>query len=158
MKHSQIMGIITLTLILGISIIPTVDAKEKKHHVIKISQNKTKKHNTKKPLRPVVYKKNINHKILSSNHMIGIASFYGYESGPRTANGDKFDPHKMTAAHRTLPFGTIVKVVNLENNKSVLVKITDRGPSIRSRIIDLSKYAAIAIGLKGIGKVSLTIV
>lgn len=140
MKHSHIMGIISLTLILGMFTIPTVDAKEKKHHIVtKISQNKAKKHNTKKPAQ-----------------IIGIASWYGYESGPRTANGDKFDPKKMTAAHRTLPFGTIVKVVNLENNKSVMVKINDRGPHIKNRVLDLSKYAAKAIGLTGIGKVSIT--
>jgi rare lipoprotein A len=143
MKHSQIMGIITLTLIIGMSTIPTVDAKEKKHHVTKISQNKTKKHYIKKP----VY-----------TQSVGLASWYGYESGPTTANGAKFDPKKMTAAHRTLPFGTKVLVTNLKNNKSVVVEINDRGPAIKSRVIDLSARAAKLIGITGIGKVSITIV
>lgn len=141
MKHSHIMGIISLTLILGMSSIPTADAKEKKHHITKTTKHKTK-HNTTVST--------------AASSSIGIASWYGYESGPRTANGDKFDPKKMTAAHRTLPFGTIVKVVNLKNHKSVNVKITDRGPHVKGRLIDLSKYAALAIGIKGVGKVSIT--
>jgi len=142
MKHSHIMGIITLTLILGMSIIPTVDAKEKKHHIVtKISQNKAKKHYTKK-----------------APQLVGLASWYGYESGPRTANGDKFDPRKMTAAHRTLPFGTNIKVTNLRNHKSVIVIINDRGPMIKSRLIDLSARAAKSIGITGVGLVSITIV
>jgi rare lipoprotein A len=92
----------------------------------------------------------------------GVASWYGYESGPsyrrnpKTANGESFNPAKLTAAHKTLPFGTRVKVTNLDNNKSVVVVINDRGP-FNSRIIDLSKAAAIQIGTSGLARVSLSI-
>jgi len=73
----------------------------------------------------------------------GQASWYGKKfHGRRTASGEIYDMYKLTAAHRTLPFGTIVKVVNLKNDKSVVVRITDRGPAIRGRIIDLSYAAA----------------
>lgn len=62
------------------------------------------------------------------------------------ANGDKFNQNKLTAAHRTLPFGTKVKVYNLQTNKAVKVKITDRGPFVKGRIIDLSEAAAKRLG------------
>jgi rare lipoprotein A len=87
--------------------------------------------------------------------LIGIASWYGHESGNRTANGEKFNPMALTAAHRHLPFGTRVKVTNLKNNKSVIVRINDRGPFVRGRIIDLSKYAAKIIEMGGTQLVSL---
>ncbi len=73
----------------------------------------------------------------------GKASFYAKKfEGRNTASGEKFSNQKFTAAHRTLPFGTLVKVTNLSNNKSVIVKINDRGPFVRGRIIDLSRIAA----------------
>src|SRR5262245_56577220 len=69
----------------------------------------------------------------------GVASWYGHPyHGRRAANGEIYDMEKMTAAHRTLPFGTWVRVRNLENNKTVDVRITDRGPFVGGRIIDLS--------------------
>ena len=68
------------------------------------------------------------------------ASFYA--DGARTANGEKFDPNGLTAAHKTLPFNTMVRVTNLANNKSVVVRINDRGPHKRHRILDLSYEAA----------------
>lgn len=92
-----------------------------------------------------------------SNSLVGMASWYGYESGPKTANGEKFNPNHLTAAHKHIPFGTKVKVTNLKNNKSVIVVINDRGP-FNNRIIDLTKSAAKAIGITGVGKVSLSVV
>ena len=84
----------------------------------------------------------------------GVASHYGAEfSGRRTASGSKFDPNALTAAHRTLPFGTRVRVSNVRTGASVLVRITDRGPWIKGRIIDLSHAAARSIGLSGLGQV-----
>lgn len=78
----------------------------------------------------------------------GIASWYGPNfHGNKTANGEIFDMNKMTAAHRTLPFGSIVRIKNKENNKSVIVRINDRGPFSKERIIDLSKKAADKINL-----------
>jgi rare lipoprotein A (peptidoglycan hydrolase) len=75
--------------------------------------------------------------------MTGYASYYAHQfHGRRTANGEVFDMHGITAAHKTLPFNTVVEVVNLKNNKSVVVRINDRGPFIRGRHIDLSLGAA----------------
>jgi rare lipoprotein A len=86
--------------------------------------------------------------------MKGIASVYG---GGRTASGEHMNAGAMTAAHRTLPFGTNVTVVNNRNGRSVVVRITDRGPFKRGRVIDLSPAAARAIGVSGLAPVSLTV-
>jgi rare lipoprotein A len=82
----------------------------------------------------------------------GLASWYGHPyHGRPAANGEIYDMEGFTAAHRTLPFGTRVRVVNLTNDKTVDVRITDRGPFVENRIIDLSHAAAGAIGLVGPG-------
>lgn len=91
----------------------------------------------------------------------GIASWYGPGfAGRLTANGEIFDPNELTAAHRTLPFGTRVRVVNLANGQSVVVRINDRGPFKPGRIIDLSRAAAERIGLvrSGTGQVRIELV
>ena len=87
----------------------------------------------------------------------GVASYY--KSGKRTANGERFNPNGYTAAHRTLKFGTRVKVTNPRNGQSVIVRINDRGPFIRGRIIDLAYGAARAVGLhrSGTAKVQMTV-
>ncbi len=78
----------------------------------------------------------------------GIASYYGARhQGKRTASGERFDKNSLTAAHRQLPFGTRVKVTNLKNNQSCLVRINDRGPHTRGRLIDLSHEAAEQLGM-----------
>jgi len=90
----------------------------------------------------------------------GIASWYDSDpKGPLTANGEKFDPDKLTAAHKSLTFGTLVRVHNLENNKSVDVTINDRGPFVEGRIIDLTVQGAKELGIyeKGIALVELEI-
>ena len=79
----------------------------------------------------------------------GIASFYWH--GQKTANGERFNPEGMTAAHRTLRFGTVVRVTDLATGRSVVVRINDRGPFIRGRIIDLSRGAARSLGITGRG-------
>ena len=79
----------------------------------------------------------------------GIASFYGNESGSKTASGQRFNQNAMTAAHRSLPFGTKLRVTH--RGQSVVVTINDRGPFIRGRVLDLSTGAARAIGLTGAG-------
>lgn len=88
----------------------------------------------------------------------GIASFYGADhEGKTTADGETFDPHGFTAAHRTLAFGTVIRVTNLDNGRTVKVVINDRGPHIKGRIIDLSSAAAQALGIikDGITRVKL---
>lgn len=82
----------------------------------------------------------------------GIASWYGKDfHGKKTANGEIYDMHAMTAAHKTLPLGTLVKVVNLDNDLEISVRINDRGPFVRGRIIDLSHEGAKLLGMIGPG-------
>jgi rare lipoprotein A len=87
----------------------------------------------------------------------GQASWYGYEGGRVTANGERYNPGSLTAAHPTLPMGTKVRVTNNRNGRSVVVRINNRGPFTGGRIIDLSEAAAAAIGIKssGVGNVSI---
>lgn len=92
---------------------------------------------------------------------IGIASWYGKRfHGRKTASGKNFNMYNHTAAHRSLPLGTKVKVVNLKNGKEIIVDINDRGPYIKGRIIDLSYAAAKSIGMTkvGIAKVSVEVI
>lgn len=88
----------------------------------------------------------------------GLASWYGPKfAGRRTASGERFDPGELTAAHRSLPFGSLVRVTRVDDGRSVVVRINDRGPFARGRVIDLSQAAAREIGLigPGHGEVSL---
>jgi len=84
----------------------------------------------------------------------GVASVY---SGEKTANGEYAHADALTAAHKTLPFGTQVKVTNVHNGRSVVVRINDRGPYIKGRIIDLTPAGARAIGSSGLARVELTV-
>jgi rare lipoprotein A len=99
--------------------------------------------------------------VISCSHKItesGRASYYADKfQGRKTASGERFSQHKLTAAHKTLPFGTMVKVVNLANGRSVKVEINDRGPFVGGRIIDLSKKAARKIGMVGSGVANVEI-
>jgi rare lipoprotein A len=85
----------------------------------------------------------------------GIASVY---SGEPTANGEYAYAERMTAAHRDLPFGTLVKVTNIETGRSVVVRINDRGPYVRGRIIDLTPAAAHALGCDGLAPVTVDVI
>lgn len=83
------------------------------------------------------------HSVRADPPMQGIASFYGESlQGQKTASGERFDMNALTAAHRTLPFGSKVLVTNLDNGKQVTVRINDRGPYAKGRIIDVSRAAA----------------
>jgi rare lipoprotein A len=88
----------------------------------------------------------------------GVASFY--TEGTQTANGEKFDTHELTAAHRTLPFGTRLRVTNVATGKSVTVRVNDRGPFIPGRVVDVSYAAAETLGMVdgGVAKVKLDVV
>lgn len=79
----------------------------------------------------------------------GTASWYALHS--KTASGERMNPALLTAAHRTLPFGTKLKVVNQRNGKAVMVRVNDRGPFVKGRVLDLSKAAARALGFVGAG-------
>jgi rare lipoprotein A len=90
-----------------------------------------------------------------------VASYYARKfNGRKTASGERYDMHDLTAAHPTLPFDTRVRVTNLSNNLSVVVRVNDRGPFKKSRIIDISYAAAVKIGLivKGTAKVRVEVV
>jgi rare lipoprotein A len=88
----------------------------------------------------------------------GVASFYN--EGTQTASGEKFDPNELTAAHRTLPFGTRLRVTNVATGKSVTVRVNDRGPYVRGRVVDVSYSAAESLGMvnKGVTSVKLDVV
>jgi rare lipoprotein A len=89
---------------------------------------------------------------------VGIASWYGPGfHGRTTASGQRYDMYAMTAAHKTLPFGTRVRVTNLENRRAVVLTITDRGPFVAGRIVDVSKRAAQALGFERQGKVKVSL-
>lgn len=88
----------------------------------------------------------------------GVASFYGPGfAGKKTANGERFNPGGLTAAHRSLPFGTRLKLTNTANGRSVVVRVNDRGPFVRSRVLDVSQGAAQALGFVASGTARLRI-
>lgn len=92
------------------------------------------------------------------DRLSGIASVYDQSAGAQTASGEPLCEEALTAAHRSLPFGTVVRVINRQNGQFTLVRINDRGPFVRGRIIDLSPAAGRALGLSGLAEVSLEIV
>ena len=110
------------------------------------------------PNRTAAFATNNKHTAGSPGDRYGLASFY--TEGSETASGEKFDGHKLTAAHRTLPFGTRVRVTNLANGRSVTVRINDRGPFVPGRVVDVSYLAAETLGItgQGIAKVKLDVV
>jgi rare lipoprotein A len=98
-----------------------------------------------------------NASIASTGHSFtGVASTYGNESGSQTASGQRFNENAMTCAHRSLPFGTKLRVSH--GGRSVVVTVNDRGPYVRGRVLDLSTGAARALGLGGLGQVTAEIV
>jgi len=98
------------------------------------------------------------HAAETKNASYGLASFYA--EGTKTASGEKFDPHDLTAAHPTLPFGTRLRVTNVATGRTVIVRVNDRGPFIPGRVVDVSYSAAATLGIigRGIAKVKLDVV
>lgn len=93
-----------------------------------------------------------------SRSMVCTASQYGIGDGyhgKKTASGERFNTHAMTAAHKTLPFGSKVEVCNISNNRCTTVRINDRGPFVRGRCVDLSRAGANAIGMGGLARVTV---
>lgn len=140
-------ALIAATLLIGGSITPA--AAKSRHHRSHHHHHHHHKHKAENSWL------NANASIGPTGHrsFSGIASYYGNEAGNKTASGQRFNQHAMTAAHRTLPFGTKLKVTH--GSRSVVVTVNDRGPFIRGRVLDLSKGAAHAIGLtgRGVGRV-----
>ena len=94
----------------------------------------------------------------SGSSETGKASYYGdRHHGLRTASGERFDQNALTAAHRTLPFGTRVRVTNLNNERSVVLRINDRGPFVRGRVIDVSRAAAVRLDMLRAGVVPVRV-
>ena len=91
----------------------------------------------------------------AANAQSGIASVYSTESGSQTASGVRLNPGALTAAHRSLPFGSKVRVTNRNNGRSVVVTVNDRGPFVRGRIIDVTPAGARALGFSGLAQVTL---
>jgi len=96
----------------------------------------------------------------SANAQSGVASVYGSGDGyggKRTASGERVNPGSLTAAHRSFPFGTKVKVMNRKNGRSIVVRINDRGPFVRGRVIDVTQAGARALGFSGTAPVTLAV-
>jgi rare lipoprotein A len=87
-----------------------------------------------------------------------IAAICTQKGGSKTASGEAFSPEKLTAAHRTFPFGTMVRVTNLNNGRTVVVRINDRGPFNKGRVIDVTPAAAVRLHFSGLATVALVIV
>lgn len=83
---------------------------------------------------------------------VGLSSWYGSESAGKTASGEQYDMNKLTAAHRTLPFNSRIRVTNLKNGRAITLRINDRGPNVRGRLLDVSKAAAERLGFVGSGR------
>jgi rare lipoprotein A len=94
------------------------------------------------------------HAAQAGENQVGLASVY---SGGRTANGETAAPSHMTAAHRSLPFGTMVRVTNRSTGRSVVVRINDRGPFVHGRVIDVTPAAAHQLGFSGVTPVALSV-
>ena len=93
-----------------------------------------------------------------AQRQVGYASFYASSfNGKRTASGERLNNDSLTCAHRTLPFGTLVRVKNLVNDRVIIVKVNDRGPFVRGRIIDLTRRAAHMLGIIGAGTAKVSV-
>ncbi|WGE31784.1 septal ring lytic transglycosylase RlpA family protein [Actinobacillus genomosp. 2] len=123
----------------------------KKHIVSKTAKKAVKQTALKAKKTAKTVKKSLKeqHKHTARNHyQSGVASYYADKfNGRRTANGERFSNAAMTAAHKTLPFGTLVEVTNTRNGRSVVVRVNDRGPYAHARVVDLSKAAARQLGM-----------
>ena len=117
------------------------------------SNTKNKKHSNNKKIDFSKYKVDFKKK-----RYIGISSWYGPNfDGKLTANGETFDQWGLTAAHKTLPLNTIVRVTNLDNNKTLILRINDRGPYVGDRVLDCSLGAAKKLGFKGQGTANVQV-
>jgi rare lipoprotein A len=136
----------------------SLDSGVSSAHKSTSTKNKAEKSTSKKSTKK---KSSSGSSSTKKNQMEGEASWYGPGfQGKKTANGERFNMYSMTAAHKTLPFNTIVEVTDLDTGKKIKVRINDRGPYAKGRIIDLSKKAAEKLGVlkKGHARVKLRII
>jgi len=145
-RLQKALALIAVTLLVGGTATAAVakSGHHRSHHSRHIS--------TEPDTRSDAASRNANAMALSGHSFSGIASFYGNESGSQTASGERFNENAMTCAHRSLPFGTKLRVTH--GGRSVVVKVNDRGPFVRGRVLDLSTAAARALGIDGIGSVT----
>lgn len=139
------LALFAATVLLGAGVTEAAAKSKKHHHSHQATKSKASLLNANASISPSSG---------SGRSFSGMASFYGNESGSKTASGQRFNQNAMTAAHRSLPFGTKLKVTH--GGRSVVVTINDRGPFIKGRVLDLSTGAASAVGLtraKGVGRV-----
>ena len=134
------LALFAATLLLGAGVTEAAAKSKKHHHSHQATKSKASLLNANASISPSSG---------SGRSFSGMASFYGNESGSKTASGQRFNQNAMTAAHRTLPFGTKLRVTH--GGRSVVVTINDRGPFIKGRVLDLSTGAARAVGLTGAG-------
>ena len=152
------LGLLAATVLAGGSI-TEASAKSRHHH--RHHHHHVAKHVSKASGSPARSWRDANAAIPSSGtgrSFSGVASFYGNESGSKTASGQRFDQNAMTCAHRSLPFGTKLRVTH--GSRSVVVTVNDRGPFIKGRVLDLSTGAARAVGLTsaGVGRVTAEVI
>ncbi len=138
------------------------ESKYRKSNVEELSSNKNRYSANRNKSRPAERKEKPAAGSSSGfvPYVVGTASYYAHKfHGRQTANGERYDMYALTAAHKKLPFGTMVRVTNLSNNRSVIVRINDRGPFVGNRVIDLSLGAAKAIEMvqSGTARVRLEI-
>jgi rare lipoprotein A len=134
----------------------TYSAAKTKKTAYKASKPKKQYSEAKKPAK--VAQKKSKSTGGGSSYQSGVASWYGGKfHGRKTASGETYNQNSLTAAHRSLPFGTKVRVTNTNNGDTVVVRINDRGPFVGGRVIDLSRAAASSIGINGLGHVKLTV-
>jgi rare lipoprotein A len=143
------LALFAATLLIGAGV-TEASAKSKKHH----HRHHHSHHAAKSKASLLNANASVQPSSGSGRSFSGMASFYGNESGSKTASGQRFNQSAMTAAHRSLPFGTKLKVTH--GGRSIVVTVNDRGPFIKGRVLDLSTGAASAVGLtraKGVGRV-----
>ena len=168
-NHSNVTAVVTMLVVLLGCGIASVEAKEKSHNkghgTHKVEHHHQVKHekqrNEVKGKKHNLSKRTKHHTSTSSKKGLtttGIASWYGPGfHGRKTASGERFNMYALTAAHKTLPLHSMVKVTNTKNHKSIVVKINDRGPYARGRSLDLSLASARALGVRGTAKVEMVV-
>ena len=151
-RSKTALGLIAVTLLAGGSA-ADVSAKSRHHGYLRVHHVSR---DSDEPSKTSWRDANAMAPVATGRSFSGVASFYGNESGSETASGQRFNENAMTCAHRSLPFGTKLRVTH--GGRSVVVTVNDRGPFVRGRVLDLSTAAARALGIEGLGQVTAEVV